>query len=217
MAMQGEYVYVGASHGGMHIVDMSDPTTPALVGTFEVDYYTVGIAVSGNYVYMAHSNHDLFIIDVSNPSIPTLAGNYEGTMLPRQFEIVGDYLYMAAYLDGLMILNISTPDSPYLVGQYRTSPGWSWDVDIVGENIYVTADNGFLALKQSGCDGPNGSDGYNVADVVYLIAYIFKGGAPPVSEQAGDINCDGSIDLGDAVYLIDFIFRGGAAPCGGCH
>jgi len=53
----------------------------------------------------------------------------------------------------------------------------------------------------------------NVLDVVYLISYIFSGGAEPSPMAAGDADCSGTIDISDAVFLISYIFSGGAAPC----
>jgi hypothetical protein len=61
---------------------------------------------------------------------------------------------------------------------------------------------------------PNGDGDVNVADAVYLISYIFKGGPPPNPLEAGDANCDGDVNIGDAVHLINYIFKGGPPP--GC-
>ena len=53
----------------------------------------------------------------------------------------------------------------------------------------------------------------NLADVVYLTAYLFGGGDPPIPLEAGDVNCDGIINLGDLVYLQNYLWRGGPPPC----
>jgi hypothetical protein len=51
---------------------------------------------------------------------------------------------------------------------------------------------------------------------VFLISYIFSGGAAPVdcnyANGMGDANGDGGVDMSDAVYLISYIFSGGAPP-----
>jgi C1A family cysteine protease len=60
----------------------------------------------------------------------------------------------------------------------------------------------------------NGDLAVNIADAVYVIAYIFSGGLPPRSGAAGDPNCDGITDIADAVFLIKYIFAGGQTP--GC-
>ncbi len=52
----------------------------------------------------------------------------------------------------------------------------------------------------------------NIADPVYLVNYIFKGGAAPMPYASGDANADGSLNIGDAVFLINYIFHGGPPP-----
>ena len=65
------------------------------------------------------------------------------------------------------------------------------------------------------CGDANGDGMVDISDAVYLIAYIFSGGATPYPYLAGDANGDGIVDISDAVYLIAYIFSGGAAPqCG---
>jgi hypothetical protein len=52
----------------------------------------------------------------------------------------------------------------------------------------------------------------NVADAVFVINYVFKGGPAPNPVGAGDANCDGDSNVADAVYMINFVFHGGPAP-----
>jgi len=55
------------------------------------------------------------------------------------------------------------------------------------------------------------------ADIIYLVNYVFKGGAPPMPcEAAGDVNCNGSVTSADIIYLVSYVFKGGAAPCDVC-
>ena len=63
------------------------------------------------------------------------------------------------------------------------------------------------------CGDADGDGAISVADAVYVINYVFKGGPAPRPLQAGDANCGGSTDLADAVYLINYIFKGGPQPC----
>jgi hypothetical protein len=55
----------------------------------------------------------------------------------------------------------------------------------------------------------------NVADVVYLVNYLFRSGPSPVPYFAGDASGDGKIDVSDLVYLINYLFREGPPPGGG--
>ena len=58
----------------------------------------------------------------------------------------------------------------------------------------------------------NNDEVVNIADVVYLINYLFINGNPPVALPSGDVNCDGAINIADAVYMINYLFIGGSAP-----
>ena len=61
----------------------------------------------------------------------------------------------------------------------------------------------------------NNDGSVNIADVTFLIARIFAGGAVPPCCQEGDANGGGSVNIADVTYLIARIFAGGAAPiCG---
>jgi len=63
------------------------------------------------------------------------------------------------------------------------------------------------------CGDANADMAVNVGDAVYMIAYVFKSGPPPVPVDGGDANCDGNPNVGDAVYLIAYVFKGGPPPC----
>ena len=66
------------------------------------------------------------------------------------------------------------------------------------------------------CSDANGDGSVNVGDAVFLISYVFKGGAAPNPVCVGDANGDGSTNVGDAVYLINYVFKGGAPPVETC-
>jgi len=53
-----------------------------------------------------------------------------------------------------------------------------------------------------------------VADIVYLISHLFKGGPQPFVLNSGDFNCDGQITVTDVIYLLNYLFKGGPpSPC----
>jgi len=66
------------------------------------------------------------------------------------------------------------------------------------------------------CGDVSGDCVADISDVVYLIAYIFAGGATPDPLLSGDANCDSAVDISDVVYMIAYIFSGGATPCAAC-
>lgn len=54
----------------------------------------------------------------------------------------------------------------------------------------------------------------NVADIVYLVSYLFKQGCVPKPiQQVGDANCDEKVTVSDIVYLVAYLFKHGPQPC----
>jgi outer membrane protein assembly factor BamB len=77
-------------------------------------------------------------------------------------------------------------------------------------------------LKHSGCFGgypsyqrgdANGDGVINVADVVYLVNFLYRSGDPPAPMDAGDANGDGIVNVADVVYLVNYLYRSGDPPC----
>jgi len=59
----------------------------------------------------------------------------------------------------------------------------------------------------------NGDQVVDLADVVYLINYLYKSGPAPSPLVAGDANCDGEVNLADVIYLINYLYKEGTEPC----
>ena len=111
------------------------------------------------------------------------------------------------------------------------NPEWI-SIDVAGRNFYIYGsmfheclgplDLAFVITGRPGAEPPcdcipgdaNGDGATNVGDAVYLISYVFKGGAAPTPYPicSGDANGDCSANVGDAVYMISYVFKGGAPP-----
>jgi hypothetical protein len=60
--------------------------------------------------------------------------------------------------------------------------------------------------------GINGDCRIDVADIIFLISYLYINGHPPDPLERGDANCDGVVDIGDVIYLINYLFKSGPPP-----
>ena len=60
---------------------------------------------------------------------------------------------------------------------------------------------------------PNHDGIIDIADVVYLINYLFVDGPEPDPYESGDATGDVIVNIADVVYLINYLFLGGPAPC----
>ena len=49
----------------------------------------------------------------------------------------------------------------------------------------------------------------NIADAIFMLDYLFIGGAPSVCPDAADTNDDGILNIGDAIYSLSYLFSGG--------
>jgi hypothetical protein len=54
----------------------------------------------------------------------------------------------------------------------------------------------------------------DVADILYLINYLFLGTSAPCPMEAGDATCDGIVDVADVLFLVNYLFLGTSPP--GC-
>ncbi len=56
------------------------------------------------------------------------------------------------------------------------------------------------------------SGAINVADLTYLVDYLFFSGPAPPCEEEGDVDGSGAINVADLTYLVDYLFFSGPAP-----
>jgi hypothetical protein len=66
-------------------------------------------------------------------------------------------------------------------------------------------------------DGKRGDIDYNfsgpdVADLSYLVDYLFKGGPAPPCQLEADVDASGGLNVADLSYVVDYLFKGGPAP-----
>ncbi len=79
--------------------------------------------------------------------------------------------------------------------------------------------DGTLTVLCFQCGDIDGSgSGPDIADLVYLVEYMFLDGDPPIPDPCiADINGDGNgPDIADLVYLVDYMFTGGPSIVDDC-
>jgi hypothetical protein len=58
----------------------------------------------------------------------------------------------------------------------------------------------------------NNDGSINVADLTFLVEYLFASGPAPNPLESGDINCSNSVNIADITSLVDYLFLGGPTP-----
>ena len=96
-------------------------------------------------------------------------------------------------------------------------------LDVVG-NVYVTGgsfgvgtsqDYATIKYAQYVCGDVDSSGAVNVADLTYLVDYLFFEGPPPPVLEAANVDGEGGVNVADLTYLVDYLFFEGPEPiCG---
>jgi hypothetical protein len=58
----------------------------------------------------------------------------------------------------------------------------------------------------------NADGNVTIADVVYIINYLFRAGPEPIPLETGDVDGNNETVISDAVYLVIYLFRAGNPP-----
>jgi hypothetical protein len=138
-----------ASTDGLRTVDISEPSTPTLMGHYQTPKSVTTLDIKGNYAYLAVNHTGLHIVNVSDPSAPVYVGDVETDGVPTGIFLQGDYAYVVYLQTGLKIFNIGTPSAPYLAATYDYIDQSGWDgtkVYVRGGYIYVTSLSEFSIL-----------------------------------------------------------------------
>ncbi len=61
-------------------------------------------------------------------------------------------------------------------------------------------------------DHSGGAEPINIADLVYLVDYMFNEGPQPICLEEADMDATGEINIADLVYLVDYMFNEGPEP-----
>lgn len=99
--------YIAAGTEGLHIINISDPNNPILVGTCDLDSEAKLVEVNDTYAYVVTNSLQLEIIDISNPSQPESIGS-----------IFTEYTIIEAYLDGSTLYLFDYREEPMIVFSY---------------------------------------------------------------------------------------------------
>lgn len=119
VADQGVLSSTGSSYirGGLHIVDLSDPTAPRRVSG--INSGTVnGVVVTGNNAYLAAGQTGLLIADIADPTAPRVVGSANlGGFWVTDVLVSEDRAYVETGVgNGIYIFDISNVRAPRQLG-----------------------------------------------------------------------------------------------------
>lgn len=139
LAVEGKHAYL-TTGGSLLVVDVSDPTHPRVVGSYDRTNQATALAVSGGRAYLA-GDRELRVIDLANPMAPRGVGRCD---LGREFgetawgvAVQGRYAYIT---DGgsVVVIDVSDPATPKKLGRCEVECGES--ITVAGQYAYLACD-----------------------------------------------------------------------------
>ncbi|MEE9150808.1 MAG: hypothetical protein V3U20_03130, partial [Thermoplasmata archaeon] len=137
--VEGNLAYVAISNS-LVILDITDKTSPSILGCYDTEDFVVAVQVSGSYAYLANWGEGLTILDVSTPSNPTEAASLGFTPMAYDIHVSGSYAYIVDSL-GITVIHVGEPSNPIQKDSYPI-PG------AIG--VYVSDPYAYVASSEIG-------------------------------------------------------------------
>lgn len=74
-AQSGDFAFVAAGYGGLAVVDVSSPASPALLTMTPTADSAEGVVVLGDLAFVAARSAGVLVFDIASPASPVLAGS----------------------------------------------------------------------------------------------------------------------------------------------
>ncbi|MGD2206516.1 MAG: hypothetical protein PVH17_07030, partial [Anaerolineae bacterium] len=147
----GHTAYVAQEDEGLHIVDVSDPYSPFLRGTFSSP--TMGsaheVVVDADYAYVLDVAN-LEVVDVSNPDEPLGKGHCYIGGAGERIDYADGTIYATVGAAGLNLVDVSDVENPTPDHLVRL-PGYAMGVTVTSGHVYVAGGNaGLFILERTG-------------------------------------------------------------------
>ncbi len=148
--VRGRYVYfVGDSPKSLRIIDVSNPSSPNLVGSTRISNGGNNIVVQGDYAYIAGGIFQ--IVNISNPTRPTLFRQFNTISPVWDLCLSNDYIYLAGgnYLTILRLTNMPGGNIEGYVNDLNGNPIEGVEIKLADSRVKTTTDvQGHFLLDQ---------------------------------------------------------------------
>lgn len=139
-----DLLFIADNREGFQIADVSDRTTPVILGHLDTPGNAEAVAASGSYAYVVAGG--LQVIDVSSPKSPVIVGS-AGVSHVEAID-VADNLACVGNIWRLELFDVSDPTEPIALDPVPT--GSAYGVDILADYAYVASPaNGLVVVDIS--------------------------------------------------------------------
>ena len=164
------YLYA-ASHWGLEIFTLIDPTKPARVGEIATAGQAQAVAVDGETAYVADGAGGVHIIDITDPTDPSIAKTISTLTDARQIHVADGNLYVLDKARGMLVFNLRDVHNARAAQPRRffRTAGTPLNVVVHDDTVYLSDDrHGLFILDPS----PFGN--FVVRSVVPILAAAYE-------------------------------------------
>ena len=150
LAVQAGHAYLACGDGGLQIVELSDPTSPVLVGELDLLGEAATIAAWGDWALVG-VGATLKVVDITSADDPQWRQSLTVGGRLRDVTMAGSLAVIAADTAGLIIITCETTLPFSDVSSVTTSaPAWSAAVSADGATAWVATDAGVEIVALDG-------------------------------------------------------------------
>ncbi len=187
------FTFTGVTLSGLDIEE--------LLGPFEVEFFTSTnqdeIEAGAGWAACAA------IFDFSPPfGGQTLEPGIDNSIVCFQYQVAADNALVGSCADITPVNGMGQP----VIQNILTIDGISSLPELSPGTVCFIDSEPFLR------GDANDDGGLNLADAIYLIAYIFVDGEAPLCRSAANSNSDANVDIGDVIFIINHQFLAGPPP-----
>ena len=139
------YLYAACGSDGLQILDISNPSSPELISSYNTLGYTEDVYVVGNYAILADGPNGIQIIDISDPREPEWVGEAYALAYVYDVEVSETMAFAAAGGSGLMVVDLTYPEQPQEIELVEMN-GFVYGLTISENTVYTANAWGGVAV-----------------------------------------------------------------------
>jgi hypothetical protein len=130
---------VACSYAGVVLLDVTDPTNPALIGTADTPGQAQRVAFEAERAYVADSYSGVSVLKVNSPRSPSLLSSFQTEERAYGITVTNQIGFIADGDSGLTIVDFTNAQSPSKLSKYSLRPGLAQSLFKSGNYIFITA------------------------------------------------------------------------------
>ncbi len=201
--IHGNHLYIAGGTDGLIIADVSEPTSPKIIGSLKGKNVTDVFYLNG-FVF-GIGGTSFYSFDVKNPASPVLKKELSVLSNPQRLTVRGKGAYVADGSGGLKVINLNDPANPVFSNSYSTGDSVK-GVVLSGKRVFLAEENsGLRILEVNNIENPtvfNLKGNFKISGITNAIAmtgsYVYLLSASSgiwvidVSNPSNDLYCPGS-------------------------